>query len=299
MNFNVTDCSNNNKNVGKPRCSDTPSYTVAIMVCPRDKVVATKTLAMTEATWLTMLNDSVNSRCYILPSHFKVEETKEDDKYEEGVGGKKEFAREGNKSGKYFLEDIPIALHKALRTLNNQSWAFYKIQSDGSIRGKSIDDVKFLPFPAKLFRVEGRKESTGDEKERTSIMLEWENPNDWDDYGVSVKPTAFDPRELKSIVDVSITVVSALTTGIIVNIMGAIDGEPKSGFVTADCEVLNSGGTSETIVVAESQTIDGQYTITKTPNFSAGTYTVDLKGQPAMTTKGYEAEEAVEAVIHS
>jgi hypothetical protein len=297
MSYNVLSCGTNTANTGRGQCVDPFAVAHKIILVPQGTEIDTEANAKLQATWITLINESKNERGYVLPRIFRIEPAQDDPIYEAGAKGMQEFVREGKKTVKYSLENIPLCEHKKLRTLNNQRWAMFVITDNGSIRGKSIDGTKFLPVPLNLFRVENRKESDGEAMERTMVMIEWQNPNDWDDYGVYVTPTAFDPRELNGILDVTIGAASAISVaGFTFSVAGACDSVAIEGLVAGDFTLLDSTGATVSITsVTESATVAGTYVLAAT--LSAGTYSFNMKQQPGMTTNGYESTGAISVTL--
>lgn len=299
MSYNQNSCGTTTANTGRGQCVDDASYPFKLIIVPQGKEIDTEANAKLLATWLGLINESEADRARVLPRIFKLEPSQDDPVYETGVANTKEFVREGVKSIKYSLENIPLCEHRKLRTMNGQKWAMFIVMSNGSIRGKSLDGIKFQSIPLSLFRIENRKETDGETLERTMITIEWQNPSDWDDKGVFVTPTAFDPRDLNGILDVTISVATGISTaGFTFSVAGACDSVPIEELVKADFQLLDATGDVITITsITESPSVPGTYALVAT--MAAETHSFNLLNQPGMTTKGYESTGAISVVVSS
>lgn len=85
------------------------------------------------------------------------------------------------------------------------------------------------------------------------------------------KPTAYDPNQLESVIDVDVTVVSASATEIVVTVAKSGSVTNVSTLAKANFVKLTTGGTTQTI--STSTYADGEYTLAGT-GFTTGTIAV-------------------------
>lgn len=105
----------------------------------------------------------------------------------------------------------------------------------------------------------------------------------------NIKP-AFDLDDLDGIQDVTLTIISASSTAIVVTATAGCQGDKVSGLETANFRFLNASGTPQTLVASE---VDGTYTLTGT-GFVTGT--LETNGVITQTNAFYEAEQVIVTV---
>ena len=125
-----------------------------------------------------------------------------------------------------------------------------------------------------------------------SIYIDYYQPEQWDDSGIWAKPTAFDIEDLEGIINVALTLQSASSTEIVVDVKTKCGSVGVSGLVTADFLLtLDSDGSTVAVTATESTTVAGRYTLAGT--FTLAAHTLKTKDQPDATTKGYETPTAI------
>ena len=193
------------------------------------------------------------------------------------------------------MENISFYNHKELRKHNSRTnLAIYRITANGYIKGWTEDGIKLLPLPLSDFYVNDRNDSDGDIIDRTSVFIEEKDGSKWNDSGVWVKPTAFDPLLLDGIKDCTITGTLAATAATI-TVRGASDLVGIVGLVAANFNLYDDlAPTIPLAVTVGTDNGDGTYDLTWSS--ITGAHTLELFDQPA-GTGGYESIDSVETTV--
>ena len=295
MAYNVIDCGANIGNTGLQECVEDFGGWDSIIECPADFEIDTQANAMLEATWVTLFNAAKASRGYKLFSNFIVEPNSEEPVIETGTFGDEEIAREGKSRLNIQLKRISLYNHKELRTHNGQKGrGFYVFTKNGYILGRSIDGTKFLPIPLTKLYVGEQTQPLGETFPRTQVQIEWEKTY-WNDQGVWVKPTAFDPSLLDGVKDVRLSgTVGA--TGMTLTVVGAADSIGVAGLVAANMKLVDDTAPTVPIaVVVAADNLGGTYTLTWADQ-TGNDVTFTLFDQP-VGTNGYEAINSLTASL--
>lgn len=296
MAYNVIDCGSNIGNTGLQDCVEDFGGWDSIIECPADAEIDTQANAILEATWVTKLNAAKNARFYKLFSNFIVEPNSEEPIIQTGTYGDEEIAREGKSRLNIQLKRISLYNHKELRTHNGQKGrGFYVITKNGYILGRSIDETKFLPIPLTKLYIGEQTVPLGETFPRTQVQIEWEKTY-WNDQGVWVKPTAFDPSLLDGVKDVRLSGTVGVT-GMTLRVAGAADDEGFAGLIAANFNFVNDSAPLTPIAVTvATDNLDGTYVLTWADQTGNGASTFTLFDQP-IGTNGAEAINSLTATL--
>lgn len=288
MAYNDLNCSTNFQNTGLQVCNEDLGYWSKLILTPTDFEIDTASNAILEATWKTAINDDSEDRIRPFPQIKFWAENSEETQYEDGIAGSKIFVREGRYDVNMILAEIAFCLHKKLRGLNNGKWSYYIVTSNGYILGYTLDGTKFLPFSADIIRVEKQMLTDGTTALKTPVRIVGSDATEWNDNGVWVKPTAFNPINLDGIHDVILAYVgSATSTTATISVITTCDNVDVIGLVVGDFQLLNSSLVSQTINTVTDND-DGTYTLAYDA-LAPDSYTFNLKAPKNQTTKGYES----------
>jgi hypothetical protein len=298
MAYDVLTCNITRGNTGKQDCTENFGVVDMFAVVPESFEIATQTLAETEATWTTAINAAKSTRLYPLFGHFNGDIEQEGRISAEGWNGKTRTVRQGKTSGTYSLDDISWYNHKQLMTFNGSTGlAAYRFTSNGYIQGWTNDDTKFLPIPLADFNVNDRTEANGEDIDYSSIFIEYKNFSyHWNENGVWVKPTAFDPLLLNGVKDVRLAgTVGA--TGMTLTVTGAADGVGVAGLLGANFNFYaDAAPTVPITVVVGAEPSVGTYTLTWADQTGTGAMSFELFDQP-VGTNGYESINILTATL--
>ena len=294
------DCSTNKKNTGRPDCSANYGFAQGVILTPRDTEVATATAVKTEATWTALINAALSSRTFVINPELDnlqaIEPTSDDPVMEEGLNGVQFKVRDGNRRFKFTMANIPDCWKGGIRSLENSKWDAWLIMSNDYLRSWSPDGTKRRGFKCKLHGGNTAYAASGDETEKYTFYLDILDPERMGDDAVADEVTEstgdFYITDLNGIIDTDITEVSSTTSQVVVDVKTTCGENGVPDLVAADFVIYDNTGTEVSITTSvESSTVPGRYTISAT--LTAGTYTVNLRNQPTMTTKGYESNAAL------
>lgn len=282
-------CSTSAGNTGGQDCVENFGYDEKLIICNDDFEIADMATALLEATWTTAINAARATRIYPLFDHFNAEPDIEGRVQEDGWAGKSETVREGRAKVRYIFENTSFYNHKELRKHNSRkNLAAYIVTSQGYIKGRTEDGTKFLPLSISDFYVEQRGFSDGDTIDRTSVFVEYKDAKQWNDNGLWVKPTAFDPNLLNGVKDVNLSGTLGVT-GMTLTVKGASDSVGIAGLVAANFDFhTDAAPLTPVAVTVATDNGDGTYDLTWADQTGNGAMTLTLFDQP-IGTSGYEA----------
>lgn len=282
MAYNELTCIGTAGNTGLQDCVENFGAWEKILLVNQGFEIDTQANALLEATYITAINAAVATRMYPLFEHFNLEADSEERVQEEGFAGKTETVREGKDRVTFTFVNVAFYNHKELRKHNNRkNLAGYIVTSQGYVLGRSVDGTKFLPLDFSDFYVNKRTISDGTNIDRTSIRIEFKDPKQWNDDGVWVLPTAFDPLLLEGIKDVRLSGTLG-ATGATVTVQGASDTVGFLGLVDANWNLYTDAAPTTPIAVTSVDNSDGTYTLTWADQ-TGNDINLELFNQPAGT----------------
>ena len=287
--------------LGKQVAPEDIGYLAGLILVPKGEEIATRTLALTEATWISNINKADGSRNIVLPLAFDMTPEKEDDVYNTSGLGNVAFVRAGKLTVKYIVDVTPFVMSQ-LNTLNGVEWNVYKLTSNGFITGTSIDCVKFQPFTLQNFRVEGETPAAGDVQNLITISFTHADESEWNSRPAFIEPLkdgeggVWNPRDLA---DPKAITVKAVTTPAITGFTVALEGYDRvahEGAVTADFGIWDSTGTLVAVTGATETSTAGTYDILATLTTGL-TYTTALLQVGFTATAGFASLESDRAEV--
>lgn len=272
--------------LGKQSAPQDLGYDAKIILVPVGSSIATKTLALTESTWLDAINSAVGSRYIVLPIFHELESSPEEDVYATSSLGSVAFVREGKDTVKYSVQVSPVVMGQ-MRTLNGVEWEVHIVTSSGVFKGTSSDDVLFNPFSIDNFRVEKEVKATGSEPAVIPISITYADPAEWTSFPAFAEPLRegvtenWNPRDLNDPKAIINTVTDGAITGFTIKLEG-FDGVAFTGATKEDVIVKDSTTGVETALTSLTETSTlGTYTAVAT--IAVGTY---LIGNAPVGTSG-------------
>ncbi len=296
MAFLEQECGTNLGNTGLQDCLEEFGHWKKLIITGSDFEIADKATALLESTWLTAINASKATRIYPLPGNFNFEGDQEERVQEDGWAGESETVREGKDKGTFTFKDTAFYNHLKLRTHNSRrNPSMFIVTSQGYILGYSenLETGKFLPQALSDFYVNKRTISDGDTKDRSGVFVEFADAKQWNDKGVWIKPTDWDPLLLDGVKDARLSGTLAATTETI-TVVGASDGVGVVGLVDANFSLYDDLAPLVPIAVTAVDNGDGTYATTHAS--ITGAHTMTLFGQP-IGTAGYEAINSISTTV--
>ncbi len=290
MSFEII-CSELIKNTGKSGCNVDVGFDVGHILVPRGTEIDTETNAKLLATWQTLIQADVGTRIYPVPASVKQEFTGDEAIYEALSQGQEQYLYTNTSKDRFFIGATLLTpkFVSNMNSLNNGIWAAYIYTSNGFIKGKTLDDTKFLPIDVDL-RVEPQRKATDAEGAHLPYTIRLKDYKDWNENGAIVNPSFNPSTDLEGLKDVDQAVSGTPdATELIITVATDLNAIAVVGLVLADW-VFTDSGTPDS--VAESP--DGTYTFTDT---DLATGSADLLAPSAMTTEGYESTGSVSWTI--
>jgi hypothetical protein len=308
MTYNLGVCSNSTGNTGKQKYCGPKGKIVNVTLTPTDASIATKVLALTEATWLTNINAAASNRWFPVERVEQLDPTQEDPVYQELDYGGKFFVRDGKLTALFTLDPRSSYNKNELMKLNDISWSVYHTTDLDKIVGWT-DDIStgaFYPFSTDSVRFLPESFSSGSETELITLEIQYSDITEMNGKEAVLEPTKdpdapavwYPQLTLKGLKDLTVAVSGISATGATVTLKG-YGGTPYNSAVAADVNFYLASAPTVPITVTTltpSGNNDGIYTAvwaSQTPD----TYGLGLFDQPDATTQGVETPIDAAVVI--
>lgn len=289
-------CSTLIKNTGESSCSVNYGKDVKHILVPRGTEISTAANAILLATWTTGINAVSASRYRPIMTSWRSEFTQDEPVFQTGDYGAEDFLYVTSAKDVFYLQGSKITpkFNANMQSLSNGSWAVYTVTSNGYIKGKTVDGVKFLPIPC-TFRMLPQRKNTDAEGAELAYTIRMDSTDDWNLYGAAVKPTDWNPKtSLTGLLDVNLAIVGTPSaTEVVVSVLTDLNSDAVSTFAVGDFLFYKTS--DDTAQTPESMTVvNGVYTFVFTS--AVGGY-VNLKAPSAASIKGYESTGSVTFTI--
>lgn len=274
-------------NLGLSNCNEFPGLISGMIETNSDFAIAAADLAdvsdVQDALEEGVL-DAIASRIFNWPPFASMENISEEAVYQD-TPLKYRIVRDGNYRFRFGISEN-LCLHKAMYTHRRRNGRVFLIDQNGYLIGTKLSNGDFAGFSIAMLNTEKLKFNDGSVASESPIVVALSNNIELDKNGYMFDASSF-INELFRIVDVELTVVSASTTEIVVDVKTVCDQTPLSGLGSADFLVIdNDNGATHAQTAAESTSIPGRYTLTGT-SFEAST--VNLKAPADLSIKAYES----------
>ena len=277
------------KNLGVGNCPALPSFIKGIIETDNN-FSATPEEAADPTFWQDAILAAYGAgRIFYWPDLFNFTDQSEAAVYQTTYLGKRSV-----RAGFYdFLVGISesLCVHTALFTHKRTSGRVFLIDGANQIIGTVDDDGNYRGLQVQLINPEKMKFNDGSNVSVSPVDIVLKDNTDLDERGVMFDGS-FLPS-LSRLTDVTLSVVSASSSKLVIKAVITCDGTPLSGLKTTstyDFAVFNEDGTSHAITSITEGTGDnvGIYTINGT-SFGAGW--VSLVAPDQLSIQAYEAEK--------
>lgn len=295
------ECNADLLNTSKPGCDQNVGVTIGLMAAPVAFEFATQAALLALTNWTAVLNLALEARAFVinpgLAYLLPLEPTNDDPVLTDGLNGIRIFTRDGNRRLKFNYANMPECWKKNVRSYVGRDFEVFLITAKNYVRGYTPDGTKIRGFSARIHPGNTQFAADGDTPEGFDLHIDFSNPNQIGSKGVAVLATEttgdFFAVDIDGIVNCNVTEVSTTgETAVTVDVKTDCGNSGVPNLVLADFIVLTSGGVPVVPSdVTESGTIPGRYVVTAA--LPAGTFTLALAGQPAMTTKYLESLAAL------
>ena len=279
------DCNITKKNLGLSKCNKLPSLIKSIITTPATFKLTPSQL-LTEAATKTALQNALLSgiaqRIYLWPNFVGFENISQEAVYEDNALAYIPV-RDGNYRFKFHIKES-LCFHKAMYTHRANGGRAFLFDVENQLIGTQDDDGNFMGLSIQNLNTEKLMFSDGSVSTKSPILLALSDNKELDQDG-AILDAAF-VNTLTRLTDVTLEVVSASATTIVVKVFVTCDETPVNGLTDEDFVVLDAAGDPQTISGATED--DGTYTLTGS---SIDSGTIDLVAAADLSVPGYEAQE--------
>lgn len=286
------DCNTIKKPLGVTRCNKLPAMPKTMITTALGfKFTAAQVAspALMEAALQAAILAGQATRVHVWPNFVSFENISEEPVYEETPLA---FipVRDGNYRFRFGIKQS-LCLHKAMFSHRASSGRAFLFDVENQLVGTTDSDGNFMGFTIQLLHTEKLMISDGTVSTKSPIVLALADNKELDESGGIVDAPFV--NTVSRLTEVTLTIVSASETEIVVTVEVTCDGTPVNGLVAADFVLLDEDGDAQTITGASEE--DGTYTLTGA-GLVDGTLNLD---EPAdLSVQAYEAT-AVEVAIGS
>lgn len=278
-------CGEGMNNTGLATCLPAFKKTTGVLFVPlfandgtRNKIDMSTTIDMTAH----IQHIDKSKRFYPIQDLKDVELPVADAKFKTYKDGAKRKLADGIRSFKATMPEASSVLIGKLQGVSCSKFGVYLIDIDGQLRGiKSGTDL----YPVEIGGFNAMfKDATDDEVNEGMIEFDFDILLKVSQFWIlSTTDLGVNPNELSGLVDANLTEVSSGATSTVLNISSdfgsgvATNPAPIVGLVTADFSAYNdTDSASVTLTVAESTTVDGEYTLTYTSQTALDLVTIKV-----------------------
>ena len=296
--FNETSSSTVLGNTGLQNYTGTVGKWKHIVLVPKDTEIATRVLALTQATWTAGQNAAVGSRWYILPLIFNGTPEQEETVKETSDFGYESIVRDGKLVYKIDFEEISVYNKTQLCKLNNGSFDGFVITDKDFILGFTSNGTKVNAIQFDYTRVLPETQNTGATNARVQFELRTTDIRQFNEMQVALDcindsqvPSAWYPSIVlpaSAVRDLVVELTTLTATAFGFKLRG-YDGVAYSAAVKEDIYLrkTTTGGVLIAITSIVETSVKGTYTgVIGTQ--TTGTFYLSLLDQPTPTTKGVE-----------
>lgn len=252
----LCDCNDPSINTGIAKCNPIDAPGLKYMFVPLEATDGTKnyidlTATLNAAYFSAKINHADKTkRFYTMPEVVEMTGGREAPKTKEYTNGSTEFVRRGVRKSKglFSSETSSPQLSGIIEGLRCNDWGVYEILTDGTIRGKIVDDnTKLYPRRIDAKSVHAiYAETDNDNPTTTEINFNYHVSEDDSCVRFLLKSelsSGVDPRDFSGLLDIYLTVVSCSTTTLVVKLFTEFGTPMKpitdKGLLAADMALYN------------------------------------------------------------
>lgn len=289
----TAECNVVKKNLGLSRCNKLPAMPRCMISTPAGFYFTPAQIADEDAFQTALeaaLLAGIATRIYLWPLFKGFENVSEEAIYENTP-----LATLRVRDGQYRFRAMiseNLCLHKAMYTHRANSGRVFIYDLENQLLGTEDADGNFMGFTITLLNTEKFMISDGSVSTKSPIYICLADNKELDRDGVILdSDIAHVINTVNRLADINLTIVSATTTVITVDVKQSCDGTGIEGLLTADFLLTdNDNGASHAVTAAPHATIAGRYTLTGVA-YEASSLT--LRPPSTLTAKNYEVEAAV------
>jgi len=282
----ANECVDERKNLSESNCNDLPELLKSMIETNNDFVLEPADYA-DEAALAEALQDAIKNgkatRIYKWPNFVTVEDISKEPAYEDTP-----LAYLAADDGQYRYRvsiSKSLCMHKATFTHKRNTGRLILIDKKNRLFGTKDSSGNFKGFKIQLLNPENLKLSDGTVSTKSPIVIALEDPNEVNQNGALINASSV-ISNLVPLADVDITVVSATSSLIVVDVKATCDGTGIEGLVTADFQVTENDGDPQTVTATAVAGVSGRYNLAGTSLVDGF---VDLDPPATLSIDAYES----------
>jgi len=202
------------------------------------------------------------------------------------------YETQAARKGKTFTHHLGLDSHSALKSYQNSGYTrIFEFTKDGYIKAVQGEDGSIKGQLLSNLTVGIRQDGTFDAMPTTTVELTYKDFNEFENNGVITQPD-FDINAYEGIYPVTLSLVSATSSQIVVTATTGYEGLSVEGLALADFELLRTNGATQTISAVSDS--GNTYTLTGS---SLQSGTLGLKGVVEKTDIVYESDDLLTITI--
>lgn len=280
----MAECNIRKVPLGVGNCAKMPQL-ISSMIWTPDSFTATETEVVSKTFWQNAVKAAEASRANIWPYFDTFENISQEAIYED-TNLSYLAVRDGNYRFKFGIAQ-GLCLHRAMfthRAKNGRVW-FY--DNEGQLLATKGTDNKYRGLSVQLLNTEKLLFNDGSVVTKSPIVVALRNNVEVDKNGYVIDADWF--TEVVRLKDVTLKVISASSSTIVVSVTVTCDGSAVNGLIAADFSILTTSGSSQSKTLSGSS--NGVYTLSATGTFVDGT--IDLVAPSVLSIDAYESSGAV------
>lgn len=252
--------------LGVGGCAKIPALIKSMIVTP-DNFTATAANLSSKSFWQNAVKDEPSKRVHIWPYFDTFEDISEEAVYEDTPLSYL-AVRDGNYRFKFGIAQS-LCLHKAMFTHRASTGRAWLVDVNDEVICTVGADNLYRGLSIQLLNTEKLMISDGSVRTKTPVVLALRNNRELDQNGYMFTADWF--SEVIRLKDVTLKLVSASTSTIVVDVVTTCDNSPVAGLIAADFVLKDNAGASQSFTLSSS---GGRYTLSATNSFVDGTLTL-------------------------
>lgn len=280
----ANECNLVKKPLGLGSCPKMPGYFRRMLTTTQNWFIPAATIASGNAAILAFIQNAILTKdVYLWPQMFSSESQSEETTYQSTPLGKRKV-RDGFYEWLINFSDS-LCSHKAMYTHRATNGRIMFIDTDNQISGTFDEDDNFYGLSVQMLNTEKFMPNTGSEVAMSPVRVTLADNLEFDRDGGLIAMSGL--STLIPLTEILVTVVSAISTAVVVDVKVACDSVPLEGLTTGDFILLTAAGAAQTISsVTESGSVPGRYTLAGT---GLVTGTVNTAAPDDLSVEAYES----------
>lgn len=278
----MSDCNTVKKNFGLVQCNKLPGLPAGMITTPESWKI-TDTEAALRATWQNAMIAARQDRIYYWPPFTTIENISQEATYEDTPLAYLPIL-DGNYRFRFSISQN-LCIHKAMFTHRANQGRVFIFDKQGQLTGTKDSEGFIRGLKIQLLHTEKLQFNDGSVSTKSPIVVALENNIELDRDGIIFDASFV--NSLDRIIEVELTVISAIASEIIVDVKVECDGTGLEGLEQTDFILKDLDGNAQ-VINGMTEVGDGRYQLTDT-DFESGT--LELRPVGDLSLQYYEESE--------